>query len=361
MEVGMGLIFQNPKGTRTDAELYADELTLADQAEGLGFESLWTIEHHFTDYSLSPDPIQFLTYMAGRTERVKLGTMVVVLPWHDPVRVAESVSVLDIVSGGRAILGIGRGLGRIEFEGFRVPMEESRDRFLESAQLVTKALETGTCQLDGLYVKQPERALRPACPRSFVGRTYAASVSPESSKIMAELGLGILIVPQKPYAQVAEDLQRYQQEFLAHNGTEPPPTAGAVWVYCHQDEDWAAEAAHQYIGDYYESTMAHYELAGAHFAKTKGYEYYEKTSSILNRDGADAAKAAFVDYHVYGTPEQCFEKIKWIQSIINNDKLMAIFSYSGMPLDEAEGNMKLFASEVMPELKRLPLPAAAEA
>jgi alkanesulfonate monooxygenase SsuD/methylene tetrahydromethanopterin reductase-like flavin-dependent oxidoreductase (luciferase family) len=99
MEVGMGLIFQNPKGTRTDAQLYADELRLADQAEGLGFDSIWTIEHHFTDYSLSPDPIQFLTYMAGRTERVKLGTMVIVLPWHDPVRVAESVSVLDIVSG----------------------------------------------------------------------------------------------------------------------------------------------------------------------------------------------------------------------------------------------------------------------
>jgi alkanesulfonate monooxygenase SsuD/methylene tetrahydromethanopterin reductase-like flavin-dependent oxidoreductase (luciferase family) len=361
MEVGMGLIFQNPKGTRTDAQLYADELRLADQAEGLGFDSIWTIVHHFTDYSLSPDPIQFLTYMAGRTERVKLGTMVIVLPWHDPVRVAESVSVLDIVSGGRAILGIGRGLGRIEFEGFRVPMEESRERFLESAQLVLHALETGTLQLNGSYVKQPERALRPACPRSFVGRTYAASVSPESSKIMAELGLGILIVPQKPYDQVAKDLQLYQEQFVAHNGTEPPPTAGAVWVYCDQDGDRATEAAHHYIGDYYESTMAHYELTGSHFAKTKGYEYYEKASSLINRHGTDAAKEAFVDYHVYGTPEQCFEKIKWIQSVINNDKLTAVFSYSGMPVDESENNMKLFASEVMPELQRLPEFEPAEA
>src|SRR5580765_5444786 len=113
MQVGMASIFQNPGRVRADREVYRNELRLADQAEGLGFDSIWGVEHHFTDYTMCPDVLQFLTFMAGRTKRVQLGSMVVVLPWHDPLRVAEQVSVLDHVSDGRFVLGIGRGLGRV--------------------------------------------------------------------------------------------------------------------------------------------------------------------------------------------------------------------------------------------------------
>src|SRR5438132_1903277 len=87
------------------------------------------VEHHFTDYTMCPDVLQFLTYMAGRTQRAQLGSMVVVLPWHDPLRVAEEVSMLDNISDGRLILGLGRGAGRVEFDGFRLSMDESRERF----------------------------------------------------------------------------------------------------------------------------------------------------------------------------------------------------------------------------------------
>ena len=74
--------------------------------------------------------------------------MAVILPWHDPVRVAEQIAVLDTLSGGRLILAVGRGLGRTEFEGLRVPMEESRERFIECAQIVLEALETGVLRAD---------------------------------------------------------------------------------------------------------------------------------------------------------------------------------------------------------------------
>src|SRR5260221_9818480 len=132
MHVGMGVIFQGEGEGRTDRNVYRNELRLAELAEPLGFESLWGVEHHFTDYTMCPDVLQFLSYMAGKTQRLQLGSMVVVLPWHDPLRVAEQVSMLDHLSGGRFIFGIGRGLGRVEFEGFRVPMDESRGRFVES-------------------------------------------------------------------------------------------------------------------------------------------------------------------------------------------------------------------------------------
>src|SRR5438045_7067693 len=117
MHVGMSAVFQGFGGTLSDKEVWAADLALADLAEPLGFESVWGVEHHFTDYTMCPDVLQFLTYVAGRTQRAQLGSMVVVLPWHDPMRVAEEVAMLDTISDGRLILGLGRGAGKVEFEG----------------------------------------------------------------------------------------------------------------------------------------------------------------------------------------------------------------------------------------------------
>src|SRR5947208_8570528 len=100
MHVGTAVVFQNPGRMRPDHEVYRQELRLADLVEPLGYDSIWGVEHHFTDYTMCPDVLQFLSYMAGRTERINLGSMVVVLPWHDPLRVAEQVAMLDAMSGG---------------------------------------------------------------------------------------------------------------------------------------------------------------------------------------------------------------------------------------------------------------------
>jgi len=125
MHVGMAVIFQGTGEGRTDRNVYRNELRLGDLAEPLGFESLWGVEHHFTEYTMCPDVLQYLTYFAGRTETIQLGSMVVVLPWHDPMRVVEQVVMLDHMSNGRLILGIGRGLGRVEFAGLGVNQEDS--------------------------------------------------------------------------------------------------------------------------------------------------------------------------------------------------------------------------------------------
>ena len=133
MHVGMATFFQNLGQRISDHAVYRHEISMADLAEPLGFDSIWGAEHHFDDYTMCPNVAQFLTYMAARTMRVKLGSMVMVLPWHNLLRFAEEISVLDDLSGSRVILGIGRGLGRIEFRGFRVAMSESRGRFSEYA------------------------------------------------------------------------------------------------------------------------------------------------------------------------------------------------------------------------------------
>src|ERR671919_3149620 len=232
MHVGMAAVFQNPQQRRTDRDVYRHELRLADLAEPLGFESIWGVEHHFTDYTMCPDVLQFLTYMAGRTTRAQLGSMVVVLPWHDPMRAAEQIAMLDTICDGRLILGLGRGAAKVEFDGFRLPMDESRARFVECAETVLTGLETGYCEYAGTYVKQPRAPVRPAPFKSFRGRTYAAAVSPESLPIMAKLGVGILIIPQKPWHEVAKELDTYRTVYRQVNGVEAPPPISAGWTFC---------------------------------------------------------------------------------------------------------------------------------
>src|SRR5438067_9058592 len=181
---------------------------------------------------MCPDVLQFLSYMAGKTSRVKLGSMVVVLPWHDPIRVAEQVAMLDHLSDGRLVLGIGRGLGRVEYEGFRADMNESRGRFVEYADAILTGLERGYVEYDGQYLQQPRRDLRPAPFQSFRGRTYAAAVSPDSMPIMARLGVGLLVIPQKPWEDVARDFAVYHRVWTEENpGTVPPkPLLGGFYV-----------------------------------------------------------------------------------------------------------------------------------
>ena len=354
MHVGTSIFFQNHRKTRTDLEVYQNELRLADLAEPLGYESIWGVEHHFTDYTMCPDVLQFLSYMAGRTEKVQLGSMVVVLPWHNPVRIAEQFSVLDHLSGGRAVVGVGRGLARVEFDGFQLDMAESRTRFAESARMLVQALEEGVAESNGELIKQPRVDIRPTPFKSFKGRIYAAAVSPESSLALAQLGLGMLIIPQKPWNEVETELRSYREIFQEVNGSPAPPPIVVGFTFCHEDEDTALEMATEYIGNYWESLMNHYEFRSGHLKTTKGYEYYGKFTEKVEQYGDQDVKDFFLNLQVWGTPEQCYQKIMDTRVRVSNDSFLAAFSFGGMPYDGVEQSMRLFAKEVMPRLKELP-------
>src|ERR1700741_1078822 len=150
MKVGIALNMLTQE-CRPDAAVLSDHLALGALAEPLAFHSLFALEHHFTGYAMSPSPTQLLSYFAGRTRRLTLGTAVIVLPWHDPVRVAEEIALLDVLSGGRCLFGFGRGAASVEYAGMRVPMEEARARFVESARVVVTALTEESFEWKGEF------------------------------------------------------------------------------------------------------------------------------------------------------------------------------------------------------------------
>ena len=215
-------------------------------------------------------------------------------------------------------------------------------------------------EYDGQFVRQPRAAIRPAPFKTFRGRTYAAAVSPESMPIMARLGVGILVIPQKPWPEVAKELDAYRTTYRDINRTEAPPPVCAGWTFCDENAARAHEMARRYIGGYYQTVLDHYNFQGDHLAKTKGYEYYGKMAEKIAQYGTDKVIEYFMNLQVWGTPEQCYEKILDVRGRVGNDTFVGVFSYAGMDYGEAERNMRLFARTVTPELKKLP-PAAAPA
>ncbi|MEZ0123507.1 MAG: LLM class flavin-dependent oxidoreductase [Candidatus Reddybacter sp.] len=353
MDVGLSLIFQGVDPDMTDHEVYTNDLRMGDLASELGFQSIWGVEHHFTDYTMCPDVTQYLSYWAGRNPDLGLGSMVIVLPWHDPMRVAEEISMLDNMSNGRMILGIGRGLGRVEFEGFGKDMNASRETFTESATMILDGLESGFCEADGKHVKQQRREIRPRPYKSFKGRTYAAAVSPESSRIMAELGVGILIIPQKPWEHVEKELNDYRTIYREVNGEEAPAPILGGWTYCDESADRAEEMAYKYIGGYYRSVIEHYEMASDHLKTTKGYETYGAMVDHINKNMEDTIRF-FMSIQIYGTPKQCLERIQDFTARTGSGAYNGVFSYGGMPYADVEKSLRLFAKDVLPELRKMP-------
>ena len=352
MKVGMSIFMQNTNDKWTDYEVYHNDLALADQAESLGFDSIWSVEHHFTPYTMVPDVLQFLTYMAGRTSKIELGSMVVVLPWHDPVRVAEQIAMLDNLSKGRIVIGFGRGAATVEYNGFRVSMEESRERFVEAAEVVHKALANERFAHNGKYFQIPEMSIRPRPYSHPEKRLYGAAVSPDTAERMAKLGLGVLIaIPLYGWEAQAKDVQRHQQ-ILLEQGHQPVPPISSSFVFCAETEKEAQEGAHRWMGGYWGSADAHYKFSDGHLKSVKGYEHYGTIADAAKTTTPEQSVDGFVKLQVAGTPEQCLEQIYTMQDLVGLNHFIAVFSYGGMPHEVAERNLRLFASEVMPKLQR---------
>ena len=127
------------EGPRSDSQGYASFVNYIVEAERLGYESMFLVEHHFTGIGQVSSSMSLLAYLAAKTSTIRLGTGVVVLPWHNPVLVAEQAATLDLLSNGRFDFGVGRGYRKSEFEGFGIPMEEAADRFEEAIEVIRKS------------------------------------------------------------------------------------------------------------------------------------------------------------------------------------------------------------------------------
>jgi len=252
---------------------------------------------------------------------------------------------------GRSLtLGFGRGAGRIEFDGFRVPMSEARERFAEAAEIIKLALSQKRFSFNGKFFQIPEMSIRPQpLDKDLVNRMYGAIVSPETGDIMAKAGMGMLVIPQKPWEEHRKDYDAFKLSCERAGFKAKAPIAGC-WVYCARNEREAMEAGRKWSKNYAESALNHYEYhEPEHFKAARGYEYHAQMAQVVKAAGG--FPEMFADTQVIGTPERCIEVLRNVQNTLGASEFVGVFKYGGMPYEEAERSLRLFASEVMPALK----------
>ena len=183
---------------KPDKALYDEVIEDVKLAETLGYESVWMLEHHFSDYYPTPSPLLFMAHVAALCPDIGLGTSVLVLPWYHPVRIAEEISMLNSLTRGVLHLGLGRGTAKSEYDAYGVSMPEARGRFAESLDIIRKGLSGREFTHDGAYYRVPRPVrLRPE-PVDKPVRFYGAIGSPQSAGVMAGLALPPLCLSTFP-------------------------------------------------------------------------------------------------------------------------------------------------------------------
>ena len=198
-----------------------------------------------------------LAYIAGRFPHMNVGSMVVVLPWNDPLRVIEQTVILDYLADGRFLLGIGKGEAAREFNAFGMDLDEGRRRFETNLDLVIEGLSTGVLRRPG----EPDITIRPAPRSDFRDRILMAAGSPQSLDRAADTGLPLLRIILRGWEEVADQVERHRERFTAATGYAPPPCVLLTYGFCDRDPVRARELGMQYATAYRKSAISHYGLA----------------------------------------------------------------------------------------------------
>lgn len=336
----------------TDSEVYDEELGLARLADSFGFDCAWAAEHHFFGYSFCPDNTQLLSYLVGTTEQIDVGTGAVIMPWNDPLRVAEKAALLDNVAKGRFRFGVGRGLSRREYAPFTgIEMDESRERFDEGTAMVIEALRTGFIEGNGPFYPQERIEIRPRPERSFDDRFYCVASSDDSVESAARFAGRMTMFADRSWEHRMPSITRWRELFKEFHGVDAPPPLTADFMLCHADENRAEELAQRHMGLYLASVLEHYEVMGDHFATTEGYDAYAQAARTLQKIGESGFLEGFMKAAAHGTPDQILGQFEARRELLGDFELATCFRYGGIPFEEAEKSMRLFAKEVLPVLQ----------
>ena len=341
-------------GRDGDAEaehaVFANTLAQLELADRLGFGAAWLVEHHFMpEYSHSSAPDLVLAAAAQRTQRLRLGLGIVPLPYHHPVQVAERMATLDILSHGRVELGIGRGFSPLEHEVFAAPMAHSRAQMREALDIIRHAFAPTPLRHAGEFYRFPEPlTIQPKPVQQPHPPLWLAAVSPESFTLAAELGLGVLAGPFKPWFMVREDLRRYRRTWPAHHPA-PPRAAMTLGVLCLEDGRRARELGRQCMPWFYRLLLEHTRPVLARLYE--GYEYYRHLGRLapLMEKTLSLKPLALLGLVIVGDPAHCRRKLAALATA-GVDRVLCAVGAGGLPHDVVCESLEVLAREVIPHL-----------
>ncbi len=309
------------------------------EAEALGFHSTFVVEHHFTGFGQVSASLNLLTWLGARTTTLRLGTAVLVLPWHNPVLLAEQAATLDLLSGGRLDFGVGKGYRYNEFAGFATPMEEADSRFDEAMAVITKAFTSDApwshkgrhWQYDNIVV-EPPAAQRPHPP------FWMGAGSNRSVQQVADRGYNMLLGQHDLAEEVLGWVAQYKAAFMARGGHYDPMQVGVARAVHFADTPEQLEAAY-----------------------VRRFQGHLRINRLAERPGDERERFARHDeaeirHHCdetacFGTPDQIARKLEALQA---GGVEYVIVNFGG-----SIANIRRFAREIMPAFAGEPRLAAA--
>lgn len=299
-------------------------------ADALGFDGVWLAEHHFQEYGKMPAPLSFLARLSGLTERLLLGTAVIEAPYYHPLRLAEEVALLDLLSGGRVRLGIGSGAGNKpqEFERFGIALEEKGPRQIEVAEILLQALSGQPVEFSGQFHQYHGVQVEPQ-PVQPVRNLLVMAAGSTATPFAAAHDLQLLLPRAAPDARIHDLVDTYRGG-LPHGG--PGRVAPLRFTFVAETEAAAKEATRAAFARY-----AKYDANVEWDGRTDSAEY-------------DAVRKQIK--FVAGTPEQVTAQLKeWIDDLDAVEVLCQTFA-AGIDHEDAMRSMQLLATEVLPGLRR---------
>jgi alkanesulfonate monooxygenase SsuD/methylene tetrahydromethanopterin reductase-like flavin-dependent oxidoreductase (luciferase family) len=312
-----------------DSHGYRDFIEYVQEAERLGFRHLFMVEHHFTGQGQVSASMTLLAYLAARTTRIRLGTAVVVLPWHNPVLVAEQAATLDLLSGGRFDFGVGKGYRVPEFNGFCIPPEEATERFDEAMEVIRKAWTSeGRFSHRGKRWRYDDVVVEPAPLQRPHPPLWMAAGSHDSIRRAAREGYNLLLDQLASVAQIIERVALFRAECEAvGRGWDPHRVAVArALQMIHAEEERAAaiETRKRVLG----------------------------TIGDLHR-GKRAESVETDDAPLLGTPEEVTARLRRLEE-------GGVATVLIVDPNASVANLRAFAAEVMPAFAEAARAVAAE-
>jgi luciferase family oxidoreductase group 1 len=323
----------------------ADQIDLMVAAEDLGFSSVWAAEHHFSDYGVLPSPVLGLATVARLTSTIRLGTGIVVLPFHNPIRVAEELAFLDNVSNGRLEVGVGRGYRPRELDGFGVKLTDTRSIATEALEVIRQAWTQPEVNFHGTHFNFEDLPVRPKPLQQPHPRVYLGSLSPETFPLVGKLGVNLLFTPTfRDEEDIPAQIERYHEAVREHGDDPKRRRIGALRMI--------------YVADTTKRAMEEFGTAWERFHMVTQQQNAARTGEISAQETEKYRRAiGSVDDAstrgniVAGDPDYVIKKLKAMQASWNLDELILWTRVGGLDKDRVLHSMELFSKHVMPEFR----------
>ena len=342
MQFGVQMNLQAPN-LESPASIINRSIEVAQMADELGFHSVWLTEHHFSSYGYCPQPLMPLIKIAALTRNIRVGTAILVVPLHHPLQLAEDIAMADVLTGGRLEVGFGRGYQPYEFARLGQHLDDSRARYDEGLDILTKALEGGPIEYNGTYYQFPQTHIFPKLVQEPHPPYWIAAQSEESARMAIRRGMNILTGGSR--ADQARQFYDVMQEMIQSGEAKTRPLfALQRYVYVGATEE---EARAKVDAVRWHVRVATHLRQGTERVDAGGRAVAEPLESEVGDD------TFFRNGGFLGAPDTVVTRIRDWHQQVPFDQLNCSFWAGDMAHEDVLASMQRFARDVMPELKEL--------